>query len=454
MRVNDIHTDTELSDVARLFFGDDFPSVSLEYDGKTFTVELPEKRYEFEYADDIYGVIPPAHKIGRLSKIAVYDALCAFTGRDMAWGALTGVRPSKLFYECLRSGMDNAAAVDAMQKIYRVSGMRSSVLDEIIKAQKGKVEFSSEYYNLYVHVPYCTTRCSYCSFVSAPIAKNRAQSQQYVKLLCDEIMRSKDLLRECGKKILSVYIGGGTPSALDDDTFAELLDAIGDLGCEYTCEAGRPDTVASEKADIMRSHGVTRVCVNPQTLNDKTLAAIGRSHSADDFFRAYDTVRARGFDVNCDLIAGLDGETLDDFVKSLDGVYALRPQNITVHSLSKKNGSAIRYRSDENSDISKMLDHALTHVDGYRPYYLYRQKRQAGNLENIGFSLPECECVNNITTMEETVGVMACGAGAISKIFENGNISRFANMRDVSLYISRYDEKLTAKLDCFRAAFA
>ncbi len=200
MRVNDIHTDTELSDVARLFYGDDFPSVSLEYDGKTFTVELPEKRYEFEYADDIYGVIPPAHKIGRLSKIAVYDALCAFTGRDMAWGALTGVRPSKLFYECLRSGMDNAAAVDAMQKIYRVSGMRSSVLDEIIKAQKGKVEFSSEYYNLYVHVPYCTTRCSYCSFVSAPIAKNRAQSQQYVKLLCDEIMRSKDLCANAGKR--------------------------------------------------------------------------------------------------------------------------------------------------------------------------------------------------------------------------------------------------------------
>ncbi len=453
MRVDDIHVDTELSDVARLFYGDDFPRISLEYDGNTFAVELCDKRYFFDYSDAVYGIIPAAHRAGRLSKIAVYDALFAYTGRAMAWGALTGVRPTKLFYECLRFGMDNTAAAETMRKVYRVSDMRSAVLDDIINAQNGKVLFSPEYYNLYVHVPYCTTRCSYCSFVSAPIAKNRAQSQEYVGLLCDEIARSKEFLAQNGKKILSVYIGGGTPSALDDKSFDELLAAIGDLGCEYTCEVGRPDTVTAQKADIMKAHGVTRVCVNPQTLNDKTLAAIGRSHSAADFFRAYDIVRARDFDINCDLIAGLEGETVDDFIKSLDGVRALCPQNITVHSLSKKNGSAIRYEPDENSDVGKMLDHSLTHLDGYRPYYLYRQKRQAGNLENIGFSLSDRECVNNITTMEETVGVMACGAGAISKAIENGNITRFANMRDISLYISRYAEKLDAKLDCFRSAF-
>lgn len=203
----------------------------------------------------------------------------------------------------------------------------------------------------------------------------------------------------------------------------------------------------------MRAHGVNRVCVNPQSLCDETLKEIGRSHTVEVFYRAFDAVRARGFDINCDLIAGLGSETAEQFRISFDKIKSLRPENITVHALSKKNGSGIRYERGENGAAAEMSEYALGARGEYRPYYLYRQKRQAGNLENVGFSLVGRECVNNITTMEETVGVMACGAGAISKAIGGGNIKRFANMRDVPLYLSRYEEKLSAKLDAFTSAF-
>lgn len=446
----DIKSNNELYDVAKLFFGDDCPDISFAESGeRDYSVSIDGRVYNYAYNDGFYNVIPAAHRTARLSKIAVYDALKEHTGRNMPWGALTGVRPTKLFYECLRECNSNDDAISLMQKIYRVSPMRADILSKIIDAQKGKINFGGDYYNLYVHIPYCTTRCRYCSFVSMPIDKCKAQSVEYVRLLCDEIGRSVEYLSKRGKKLLSVYIGGGTPTALDENTLDILLSAIESEGVEYTCEAGRPDTVTKEKCKIMKSHGVTRVCVNPQTLNETTLKKIGRSHSVKQFFDAYECAKSIGFDINCDLIAGLEDENFDDFIRSYNGIIELLPQNITVHSLSKKNGSAIRYTAGQNDNTSLMLDYVLNNLSGYNPYYLYRQKRQACNLENIGLSLSGKECVNNITTMEETVSVVACGAGAISKIVDNGGIVRHANVRDVGLYITEYDKRLSAKLECF-----
>ncbi|MDE6028932.1 MAG: coproporphyrinogen dehydrogenase HemZ [Clostridiales bacterium] len=445
----DIKQNTELLDVAKLFYFGDCPDISLSVDGNSFSVNIDGKPTTRVYDDSCYSVIPNAHRVQRLSKIAVYDALCDYTGRVMPWGALTGVRPTKLFYECLRAGNDAQAATALMQKVYRISQARADVLNGIVKAQQGKVFFSDDYYNLYVHIPYCTTRCSYCSFVSLPIYKCKQQSYDYVKLLCEEIKSSTAFLAARGKKLLSVYIGGGTPTALDEKALEALLAAIDVSGVEYTCEAGRPDTVTKEKCEIMKARGVTRVCVNPQTLNDKTLAKIGRSHTVKQFYDAYECVKSFGFDINCDLIAGLEDETPEDFIRSYDGIMRLAPHNITVHSLSKKNGSAIRYTNGENEGTVQMLNYVLAHMNGYNPYYLYRQKRQACNLENIGLSLPNKECVNNITTMEETVSVVACGAGAISKLVKDGKIVRHANVRDVGLYLAEYDYRLKAKHDCF-----
>lgn len=446
----DIRTDTELSDVAKLFYGDAFPDIRLISIGqKRYCVELDGKRYDSDYNGSEYDIIPSSHIDGRLAKIAIYDALAVHNNTQMPWGALTGVRPTKLFYECLHTNPDMAYVTDIMQRIYRVSPSRANVLQKIIDRQRGKVFFDESYCNLYIHIPYCTTRCTYCSFVSVPIEKHEAQSSLYIDLLCREIERSLELLKSLGKIILSVYIGGGTPTALSLPDFEKLLQAVGNCGCEYTCEAGRPDTVTKEKCDIMKAYGVTRICVNPQTLCDKTLPKIGRSHTVADFYNAFDIAKSRGFDINCDLIAGLCDETAYDFAASYNGIKNLRPQNFTVHSLSKKNGSAIRYAYGENSQTSAMLDYALENCEDYHPYYLYRQKRQSGNLENVGFCLSDKQCINNITTMEETVSVLACGAGAISKVVTVGNISRFANMRDVGLYINRFDEQLKSKLEFF-----
>lgn len=451
MSKTELRSDTELYDVARLFYGDDCPHIFVERDGDVFSVEQNEQVEYYTFADDITSLIPAEHRVKRLAKIALYDALCKKTGRAMPWGTLTGVRPTKLFYELMRFGLSRENAQEAMEKIYRVSPSRSAILNEIVEAQNGKLHFPGTC-NLYVHVPYCTTRCSYCSFVSLPVDKRPRETEAYMDALCREIEASLKFLRDNDIKLLSVYIGGGTPTAPGDADFSKMLDAIGHVGCEYTCEAGRPDTVTKEKCAIMKEHGVTRVCVNPQTLNDDTLATIGRSHTKDEFFSAYETVEKFGFDINCDLIAGLPGESLHDFINSFDGVKALAPQNLTVHSLSKKNGSALRYQEGENDETAAMLEFALNNAGGYRPYYLYRQKRQSGNLENVGFSIPGKECVNNITTMEETVPVMACGAGAISKIFVGKDIVRHANMRDVGLYLSRFDERLEAKLAAFASA--
>jgi len=453
MLISDIHENTELADVARLFYGDCFPSISIDICDNGFFVCIDGNNYAYSYQDVCYKIIPTEHKYTRLAKIALYDALSEHTGREMPWGALTGVRPTKLFYECLRNGKNEEQACNLMKRVYRISDKRANVLKQIISAQKDKVNFPVKYCNLYIHIPYCTTRCTYCSFVSAPIDKNRDQARLYIDLLCDEIKRSVDFLHLFGKEILSVYIGGGTPTALDDALLNKLLDAIGNCNCEYTCEAGRPDTISQEKADIMKAHGVTRVCVNPQTLNQKTLDLIGRGHTVEQFYDVYKIIERGGFDINCDLIAGLQGETVEDFIRSADSIKLLAPHNITVHSLSKKNGSAIRYSDDSNIEVGEMIDYAISSLDGYTPYYLYRQKRQSGNLENIGFSLPNYECINNITTMEETISVMACGAGAISKTVVGDRITRFANMRDIPLYISRYAEKTEAKLEQFSTEF-
>ena len=449
MYIDDIRADTELLDVARLFFDDDVPVISLEENGKVFTVNACGIAYKYNYSDDLYAAIPNIRQSARLKKIALYDALKEATGKIMPWGALTGVRPSKLFYELLRNGKSTTEATQALIDIYRVREDRACILRRIEYAQRGKVNFPDNYINLYIHVPYCTTRCSYCSFVSEPVCKNAERVQKYVELLCREIKYSIDAIQKSSKRILSVYIGGGTPTSLSGHQLDSVLGAIGRFDGEYTCEAGRPDTINDTNCDILKSHGVNRVCVNPQTLSDRTLGMIGRSHTAEEFFRAYEIVDKRGFDINCDLIAGLGDENVDDFAKSFEGVKSLSPENITVHSLSKKNGSGIRYISGENASAADMVEYALSSLGKYRPYYLYRQKRQACNLENIGFSLKGKECVNNITTMEETVGVMACGAGAISKFMNGGKINRHANLRDVKLYIENFDERLKLKLDNF-----
>ena len=418
-------------------------------------VKINGKEYSFcDTEENIVSISQRKKNDKRAAKAAVYNALKDYTKATMPWGSLTGIRPTKLAYEYLSSGGNDRDLCDYMVKKYDILPKKAEILRNIVLCQAEYLPDPNEFVNLYVHVPFCTSKCVYCSFTTHVVDKSKRLIEPYVDCLIREIEASVRLIENTGKKIYSVYVGGGTPTALPDDCFEKVIAALAGFNVEFTCEAGRPDTITVEKAEIMKKYGVTRVCVNPQSLCDETLKKIGRRHSAADFFAAYDLIKSFGFSVNVDLIAGLNDESESVFLSSVEKVAALRPDNVTVHTLSVKNGSALKNDGGEvvNADVEKMVDDAYSLLTGigYRPYYLYRQKNMLGNLENVGYSLPGRICANNVTTMEETLSVVACGAGAISKrIFPEGRIERLANLRDAALYIEQEEQRLKKKIDFF-----
>lgn len=418
---------------------------------------------EFCYESPLYSGADKTVKTRldvRECKISLYKALSAYFKRCLPWGSLTGIRPTKPLAQLLSDGKSPQDALDDYKKIYSVSEEKARLTERILRNQKegigdrfalaasGKTPPFEHLSNLYVHIPFCVTRCNYCSFVSTTVDKQKWLVQPYIDALCAEIEQAKQLLADVGHSIFSVYAGGGTPTAVTADQLSKVLSAAFVEGVEYTCEAGRPDTIDDEKLAVMNGCGVNRISVNPQTLSDETLLRIGRRHTAQDFFDAYALAEKYGFRKNVDLIAGLSGETLGDFMRSVDGVIDLSPENITVHTLSIKRGSSLAGSTAQSADAKRMVDYSVEKLTaaGYLPYYLYRQKQMAGNLENIGWSKPGCMSVNNISVMEEMLSVMACGAGAISKrIFGDGRIERLANIRDIILYLDRFDERLKKK---------
>ncbi len=461
----DFVTDTEeykaeLSELIRQFDAYD-PSDSFSVElitggGEMRNAKITVSGEKFSFVND--GFIP-SDKLGfrkitlRFLKNSLYKALNAVFKRDLPWGALTGVRPSRLAYELLRGGVKAEDLPKSLSETYGISESKATLLADIVENQKGYFTSDSDLVNFYVHIPLCPTRCKYCSFVSTAIDKQKKFVLPYVNALKAEINSSVKLIGELNKKVLSVYIGGGTPTVLDARLLDEILSAIPYKDIEYTCEAGRPETITREKLEVLARHGVSRISVNPQTLFDETLIKIGRGHTAADFFNAYSLAREFDFDVNVDLIAGLPDETPQMFSFTLDRIIDLRPENITVHTLAKKRGSVFAEEdvSRENGRTEEMMDyaHATLKSSGYVPYYLYRQKQMAGNLENAGYAIKGKQSVNNITTMEESVSVIACGAGAISKAVikqgDNSRIERYANIKDIKQYLEQFDERENKK---------
>ena len=390
----------------------------------------------------------------RICRHCVYKAMSDYTQVNMPWGSLTGIRPTKLAYEYLATGGNKENVAEYLSKKFEISPKKAKIIQNIVLCQAEYLCTSSQFVNLYVHIPFCPTKCRYCAFITHIAEKYADIIPAYCDCLSEEIKRSVDLIEKSGCRIFSIYIGGGTPTSLPDVQFEKILSAIPDCKVEFTCEAGRPDSITPSKAELMKKYGVTRVCVNPQTLCDQTLKIIGREHSAEDFFDAYRLIDQFSFDINVDLIAGLPGESQEIFASSLKKTAELRPHNITVHTLSIKNGSAFKNEgfAAQGSRTAEKVDFAYGFLTdaGYLPYYLYRQKNMLDNLENIGYSLPGKICVNNVTVMEETLSVMACGAGAISKrLFGGGRIERLANLRDAGLYIDQFEDRLKKKLKFF-----
>lgn len=385
----------------------------------------------------------------RYLKIALYGVLVFLTGRELPYGCLTGIRPTKLYAEL------GEGAHDVFLQDFSVRPEKLALIERIVREQEGLRNPDPERVaDLFVFIPFCPTRCAYCSFVSMPVDRQRKLLRPYTDDLTEEIGWLKKRAKKLGYSIRAVYVGGGTPTALPLDMLDEVLAACRVRGAkEFTVEAGRPDTITEEALALLKSRGVTRVSVNPQTFNDETLKRIGRRHTAADVERAYALACDR-FDVNMDLIAMLPGESAEDFFRTVDRAAELSPANVTVHTLYLKKGSELRtggYKSTENSEAERMVDYALTKLSasGYEPYYMYRQKYTSGNLENVGYTKPGKACLYNMDVMEEDTTVFAAGAAAISKKVTPAInlIERNANYKEPLEYVKHFDTVMQKQKD-------
>ena len=388
----------------------------------------------------------------------LYDVLQTLTGYTPPWGMLTGIRPVRKVIQALDAGMTPEEACRDLQSRYRISDEKMRLALETALVQQPILPHSKREIGLYVSIPFCPTRCSYCSFVSHSMETAYKLIPAYIEKLCEEIRVYGEIIRRYGLTVQSVYIGGGTPTSVTAaqlqtvmQALAEHIDLAGTR--EYTVEAGRADTITEEKLRVIRDMGATRISVNPQTLQDSVLEAIGRRHTAQQAIDAFQLARALGFDdINMDLIAGLPTDTYEGFADTLRRVMALDPDSITVHTLTLKRSATLYHGAHDPSadiaDISRMAELSARELPkgGWRPYYLYRQKNTLGNLENVGYAKPGKENLYNILIMDETQTILAAGCAASTKLVEeNGDITRVMNYKFPYEYISRFDLMMEKK---------
>ena len=459
--LNNYEFQYDIYDVAREYFPatiDDTSVIKLDYSTLNemiyIDIEVNSKKgvkqYHKEYSTNCGEGVKSRLKLG------LYDALAEYFGKGLPYGCLTGVRPTKVAYTLMQKGMLLSQIPSYFRNNYRVSDEKINLILDIIQNQK-PMEKSENLVDFYINIPFCTTKCSYCSFISAPIDKVQNYVEPYIDALLKEIEQTKELIRKKCYFVKNIYIGGGTPTAISASQLERILQSLTfpDVH-EFTVEAGRPDTITKEKLDILKKYHVTRISVNPQSFNDEVVKNIGREHSALDTIKAYELARTYNFDINMDLIAGLPGETIKSFKNNIDKVIDLYPENVTVHTLCLKRASAFAMENEnifKTTKTEKMLDYAKKELAkvGYKPYYMYRQKNQVDNLENIGYFRDGKICRFNVESMEETASVIACGANAITKryfVLQN-RIERAANVKDIPSYITRIDEMIQRKKDLF-----
>ena len=399
----------------------------------------------------------------RILQQSLYLAAVQLLGREPAWGALAGVRPTKLTTKHLLEGGTPESAEKMLKDVYYVTEERRKLsVDCSVSTVNAVSKMSPSDISLYVGIPFCPTRCTYCSFVSRTVGKKTELVEPYLQKLLREIEFIGPLLKASGRTLRTVYIGGGTPTTLSDEQMARLLDALGrnlDLSrcLEFTVEGGRPDTLTEEKLQTIFDHGADRMSINPQTMVDSVLRACGRPHKAVDVRRAYGQAVKAGFrDINMDLIAGLPTDTLEGFRTSLDAVAELAPANITVHTLALKKGADLfehRAHLPDTQTVAQMVAYAEGRLRalGYKPYYLYRQKYMSGSFENVGWSRDGRDCLYNIYMMEELHSILSLGGGGMTKInLPEGRLTRFHNPKFPEQYIEQFDTVLEQKREVFR----
>ena len=431
----------------------------------TVRAMIRKERISLAAGEEKREIIPPVSAdrstYKNLIKRNLYEMLRKLCGRDLPWGNLTGIRPVKLAMQFLSEQTPPEAASRQMQERYFVSPKKADLAVRIAQRERRILEGidTKNGYSLYIGIPFCPSICLYCSFSSTPLGLWESRVDEYL----DALIREMAACRRCfpGKKLHTVYVGGGTPTTLNPAQLERLLDAVErhfDLSgvMEYTVEAGRPDSITREKLEVIRRHPVTRISVNPQTMNQETLDVIGRRHTVEDTVHAYETARSLGFDnINMDLIVGLPGEGIRQIEHTMEQIEALDPDDVTVHALALKRAARLALHMDEYEKISFQASDRIMErcEEGCRrlsmtPYYLYRQKNMAGNYENVGYAKQGRAGLYNILIMEEVECILACGASGSTKIvYGDGRIERVENVKDVRNYLERIDEMIRRKLD-------
>ena len=418
--------------------------------------KIIEENFEDKINQNI-TILERKRQIKRICKQCLYKTLAKYFKKDMPWGSLTGIRPTKIAYNLIKNGTPDYLVKEYLIKDFYLSYNKADLVSKILTMQKSIIH-NEKLIEFYVNIPFCPSKCEYCSFISCVTEEGSEVLDEYLDLLIEEIKQAKKIINDKSYVVNTVYIGGGTPTILSAKQLNRLLSELNFNVQEFTVECGRPDTITEEKLIVLKSFGVSRISINPQTFNDDILRKIGRKHTAIDILNTYKLARKYNFDINMDFIAGLKGETLTSFKNNIDIALELSPENITVHTLAIKKGSNLALKEDNKEEknvkiIEKMVDYSYDKLikNGYYPYYLYRLKNMSGNLENVGYSKQGKICVFNVNSMEENTSIMACGINAISKKidFYTNRIDRCANFKYFKEYKERFNEILERKKQLF-----
>lgn len=418
-------------------------------------------------AEDTDGVEPSPEEVAAYRKAVckrfLYECLRDYTGKELPWGNLTGIRPTKLAMTMLEKNMSDEAIIGYLQQNHFVSRQKAELSIDIAKRERTILDgiHYENGYSLYIGIPFCPTTCLYCSFTSYPLCVWEKRMDQYLDALCKEMDCVAELVKD--KQLDTIYVGGGTPTTLSAERLDRMLTKIRstfDLTRvkEFTVEAGRADSITGEKLEVMKQHRVGRISVNPQTMHDRTLKLIGRQHTVAQVEDAFRLAREIGFDnINMDIILGLPEETDADVAETVRRIEALNPDSLTVHSLAIKRASKLNRFIRENGYIMSNNTEETMRIAaegasrmGMKPYYLYRQKNMTGNFENVGYAREDKNGIYNILIMEEKQTIVALGAGSITKrVFPDGRIERCENVKDVALYMDKIDEMIARKQKLF-----
>lgn len=465
---NGYSCDYEMNLFSSLFFGDDEDvtiTQNFSYENKNINVYTHIVFEGKSYFEDYNFKFDTDNKTEKLIK-KIFIASCTkslshaalkIRKINFSWGVMCGIRPAKNARELADEGYSESEIREIFKNVYEVSDEKTDLALTVASNEKELLnKIGKNSVSLYIGIPFCPTRCVYCSFVSTDIRTNGKYMSAFFEKLLLEIEKTAELINETGVYIENIYVGGGTPTTLSSEQFEALMKKLYDVFdlsnlIEFTVEAGRPDTINEEKLRVLKKYGVNRISINPQSMNDKTLKKIGRSHSVGMIYDAYKTAKRIGFDViNMDLIAGLPDETVEEFNNSLNEVIKLNPENITVHSLCIKRAAKFRHTKNELAkadDMNEMLSYTQKRMkdEGYIPYYMYRQKNSSGNLENVGYAKQGTMSTYNVNIMEEKQTIIALGGGGSSKVIIGDRIERVFNFKDPLEYVRRFDEILKKK---------